>query len=256
MKMLNAAVALALVALACVPAAALGHTGSATVSCSGASFTWVDFGAGSNTVNYRIDVDSTTTVQGTFVLNESGGTAGHLTVPLTLYDTHRVQAFSWWGPVGTVNGESRPASSPALADQVVHCAAAPPAPIVPAPVAPAAVAPPAPTPMTAVLGERVASAPTVRLAVAKACAARNARVTVKAAQMHTVRLSVKGRRAHTVDVTPGARRVTALVALRRHGPSVQKVSARITFRNGAPARTLVAVAKRCAPAAVAPLFAG
>jgi hypothetical protein len=260
MKMLNAAVALALVALACVPAAALGHTGSATVSCSGASFTWVDFGAGSNTVNYRIDVDSTTAVQNTFVLNESAGTAGRLTVPLTLYGTHRVQALSWWGPVGTVNGESRPASSPALADQVVHCAAAPPAPvvtpIVPAPVAPAAVAPPAPTPTVAVLGERVTSAPVVRLAVAGTCAARHARVTVKAAQMRQVRLSVAGRRPRTVTVAPGARRVTALVALRRRGPSVQKVTARITFRNGAPARTLVAAAKRCAPAAVVPEFAG
>jgi hypothetical protein len=255
MKRLNAAAALALVALACLPAAALAHVGSATVSCSGASFTWVDFGAGSNTVNYRIDVDSTPAVQGTFVLNESGGTAGHLTVPLTLYDTHRVQAFSWWGPVGTVNGESRPASSPALVDQMVHCAAAPIAtPIVPAPVAPAAA--PQPAPAVGVLGERVTSAPTVRLAVAAACGVRHARVTVKAAQMRTVRLSVKGSRAHTVNVTPGARRVTALVALRRHGPAVQKVSARITFRNGAPARRLVAVAKRCAPAAVAPVFAG
>jgi hypothetical protein len=253
MKMLNAAVALALVALACVPAAALGHTGSATVSCSGASFTWVDFGAGSNTVNYRIDVDSTTAVQNTFVLNESAGTAGRLTVPLTLYGTHRVQAFSWWGPVGTVNGESRPASSPALADQVVQCAAAPPAPIVPAPVAPVA-APPAPT--VAVLGERVTSAPTVRLAVAGACAARHARVTVKAAQMRQVRLSVAGRRPRTVTVTPGARKVTALIALRRHGPAVQKVTARIAFRNGAHPRTLVAAAKRCGRAAVVPEFTG
>jgi len=256
MKTLNAAFALALVALACVPAAALGHTGSATVSCSGATFTWVDFRGGSNTVNYRIDVDSTTAVQGTFVLNEAGGTTGHLTVPLTLYDTHRVQAFSWWGPIGTVNGESRPAASPALADQVVHCAAAPPAPIVPAPVAPAAVAPPAPTPMTAVLGERASSAPTARLAVAGPCAARHARVTVKAAQMRQVRLSVAGRRPRTVTVAPGARRVTALVALRRRGPSVQKVTARITFRNGAPARTLVAAAKRCGPVAVVPEFTG
>jgi hypothetical protein len=255
MKTLNAAFALALVALACVPAAALAHTGSATVSCSGASFTWVDFGAGSNTVNYRIDVDSTTAVQGTFVLSESGGTAGHLTVPLTLYDTHQVQAFSWWGPVGTVNGESRPASSPALADQVVHCAAAP---IVQAPVAspPVAAAPPAPPPMSAVLGERVSSAPTVRLAVSGTCGARHARVTVKAAQMREVRLSVAGRRPRAVTVAPGARRVTVLVALRRRGPSVQKVTARITFRNGAPARTLVAAAKRCGPAAVVPEFTG
>jgi hypothetical protein len=258
MKKLNAAAALALVALACLPAVAMAHVGSATVSCSGASFTWVDFDAGSNTVNYRIDVDSTTTIQGTFVLNEAGGTVGHLTVPLTLYDTHRVQANSWWGPAGTATGETRLPSAPPLADQVVHCAAAPPAPIttpiLPAPAAPVAVAAPAPT--IAVEGERVSSAPTPRLSVQEACAARHARVTVKGTSMRRVRFSVKGRRARTVTVAPGARRITALVALRRHGPAVQKVTTRITFRNGAPARTLVAAARRCTPALVAPEFAG
>jgi hypothetical protein len=253
MKRLNAAVALALLSLVCLPSTAFGHIGSATVSCTGVSFTWVDFDAGSNTVNYRIDVDSTTAVQGTFVLNEAGGTTGHLTVPLTLYDTHRVQANSWWGPAGTATGETRLPSSPALADQVVHCPAAPPAPIA-APIAPAPVA--APSPMVAVAGERVSSAPTIRLSVQQACAARHARITVKGSSMRRVSFSVKGRRARTVTVAPGARRITALVALRRHGPAVQKVTTRITFNNGAPARTLVAAARRCAPAVVVPKFAG
>jgi hypothetical protein len=256
MKMLNAAAALALLALACLPAVALGHTGAANVSCSGASFTWVSFGAGSNTVNYRIDVDSTPGVQKTFVLNEAGGAAGHLTVPVTLYGNHRVQAYSWWGPVGTVNGQSRPASSPALADRIVQCAAAPPAPIAPAPAAAPAAAPPAATPTVAVAGERVTSAPIARLAVQESCAAKSARVTVKAVQMRQVRFSVKGRPARTVTVAPGARRITTLVALRRHGAAVQKVTTRITFRNGAPARSLVAVARRCSRAAVAPTFTG
>jgi hypothetical protein len=256
MKRLNAAVALALLSLVCLPSAAFGHIGSATVSCTGVSFTWVDFDAGSNTVNYRIDVDSTTAVQGTFVLNEGGGTTGHLTVPLTLYDTHRVQANSWWGPAGTATGETRLASSPPLADQVVHCPAAPPAPIT-APSAPApAPSVAAPTPMVAVEGERVASAPTLRVSIPQACAARHARVTVKGSSMRQVRFSVKGRRARTVTVAPGARRVSALVALRRGGPAVQKVTTRITFRNGAPARTLVAAARRCAPALVVPKFTG
>jgi hypothetical protein len=252
MKRLNAAVALALLSLVCLPSTAFGHIGAATVSCTGVTFTWVDFDAGSNTVNYRIDVDSTTAVQGTFVLNEGGGTSGHLTVPLTLYDTHRVQANSWWGPAGTATGETRLPSSPPLADQVVHCPAAPPAPIAPAPVPSVA----APTPMVAVAGERVSSAPTVRLSVQEACAARHARVTVKGSSMRRVSFSVKGRRARTVTVAPGARRITALVALRRHGPAVQKVTTRITFSNGAPARTLVAAARRCAPAVVVPKFAG
>lgn len=252
MKRLNAAVALALLSLVCLPSTAFGHIGAATVSCTGVTFTWVDFDAGSNTVNYRIDVDSTTAVQGTFVLNEGGGTSGHLTVPLTLYDTHRVQANSWWGPAGTATGETRLPSSPPLADQVVHCPAAPPAPIAPAPVPSVA----APTAMVAVAGERVSSAPTVRLSVQEACAARHARVTVKGSSMRRVSFSVKGRRARTVTVAPGARRITALVALRRHGPAVQKVTTRITFSNGAPARTLVAAARRCAPAVVVPKFAG
>lgn len=252
MKRLNAAVALALLSLVCLPSTAFGHIGAATVSCTGVTFTWVDFDAGSNTVNYRIDVDSTTAVQGTFVLNEGGGTSGHLTVPLTLYDTHRVQANSWWGPAGTATGETRLPSSPPLADQVVHCPAAPPAPIAPA----AAPSVAAPTPTVAVAGERVSSAPTIRLSVQEACAARHARVTVKGSSMRRVSFSVKGRRARTVTVAPGARRITALVALRRHGPAVQKVTTRITFSNGAPARTLVAAARRCAPTVVAPKFAG
>jgi hypothetical protein len=253
MKTLNAAVALALLSLVCLPSTAFGHIGAATVSCTGVSFTWVDFDAGSNTVNYRIDVDSTTAVQGTFVLNEAGGTTGHLTVPLTLYDTHRVQANSWWGPAGTATGETRPASSPPLADQVVHCPAAPPPPIAPAPAPSVA---PALTPIIAVAGERVVSAPTLRVSIQQACAARHARVTVKGSSMRRVRFSVKGHSARTVTVAPGARTVSALVALRRHGPAVQKVTTRITFSNGAPARTLVAAARRCAPAVVVPKFAG
>jgi hypothetical protein len=253
MKTLNAAVALALLSLVCLPSTAFGHIGAATVSCTGVSFTWVDFDAGSNTVNYRIDVDSTTAVQGTFVLNEAGGTTGHLTVPLTLYDTHRVQANSWWGPAGTATGETRPASSPPLADQVVHCPAAPPPPIAPAPAPSVA---PALTPIIAVAGERVVSAPTLRVSIQQACAARHARVTVKGSSMRRVRFSVKGHRARTVTVAPGARTVSALVALRRHGPAVQKVTTRVTFSNGAPARTLVAAARRCAPAVVVPKFAG
>src|SRR4051794_22298267 len=255
MKRLNTAVALALLALVCLPAAALAHVGSATVSCTGARFTWVDFDAGSNTVNYRIVVDSTTAVQGTFVLHEGGGTGGHLPVPLTLYGTPRVQANSWWGPAGTATGETRLESSPARADQMVQCQAAPPAPIAtpiaPAPAAPAAAAAP---PTLAVAGERVTSAPLARLAVQESCAAKSARVTVKAVQMRQVRISVKGRPTRTVTVAPGARRVATRVALRRHGAAVQKVTTRITFRNGAPARTLVAVARRCSRAAVAPTF--
>jgi hypothetical protein len=263
MKMLKRAGGLALVALACSPAAAMAHTGAATVSCTGADFSFVKFQAGSNTVNYKVTVDGATAAQGTFVLDQAGGTQGHLNVPFTLYDTHRVQAFSWWGPAGTADGHTRPVSSPALADKIVHCAAAPAPITVPVmPVAPApapaaatpAAAPPAPT--IAVAGERAVSAPAPRLTVQSACAVTHARVTVAARLMRQVRFSVKGRPARTVSVAPGLHSVTALVALRPRGPVAQKVTTRIIFRNGTRARTLVAVARRCSSAAVVPTFTG
>jgi hypothetical protein len=262
MKTRLAAATLALAALVCFPSAALAHTGSATVSCTGVQYSYVNFGAGSNTVNYLIKVDDTDVVQGTFVLNEAGGTAGHLAVPLTINDTHRVRAYSWWGPSGTVNQESRPQSSPPLADKMVQCPAAPP-PLT-TPSAPAPVAPPVNSsstsgvtpPQIVVAGQQVSSKPAVRLYAQNACAARHARITVAGPQMRQVRFAVKGRPARTVKVAPGARRVTALVALRPRGAPVQKVTTHITFRNGATPRTLVAVARRCSSGAVVPKFTG
>jgi hypothetical protein len=258
MKTLIAVGTLAVLGLL-LPGAAFAHIGAATVSCTGAELTYTDFPAGSNTVNYKLTVDSNTVAEGTFVLDSAGGSEGHLVVPLTLYDTHQVVAYSWWGPAGVEKGETREADSPPLADQTVHCPAAPPAPVV-APSPPAAVtvlpavATPTP-PAIAVLGESVRS-PTVRVTVQSACAARHARVTVAGRLMRQVRFSVTGHRARVVNVRPGARSVTALVALRRKGPAVQAVRARITFRNGAPVRTLTAAAHRCGQAAVLPQFTG
>jgi hypothetical protein len=263
MKLFKRSGVLALLALACSPSVALAHTGAATVSCTGAEFSFVKFQAGSNTVNYKVTVDGVTAAQGTYVLDQVGGTQGHLSVPLTIYDTHRVQAFSWWGPAGTVDGHTRPATSPALADKVVSCAAASPpitVPVVPtpAPAAPVAATPAAatPAPTIAVAGERVVSVPAPRLTVQQACAVTHARVTVAASLMRQVRFSVKGRPARTVTVAPGRRSITTLVALRPRGPVVQKVTTRITFRNGTRPRTLVAVARRCSSAAVVPKFTG
>jgi hypothetical protein len=264
MKLFKRSGVLALLALACSPSMALAHTGAATVSCTGAEFSFVKFQAGSNTVNYKVTVDGATAAEGTYVLDQGGGTQGHLSVPLTIYDAHRVQAYSWWGPVGTVDGHTRPANSPALADKVVDCAAAPPpitVPVVPTPAPPAApvAATPAaatPLPTVAVAGERVVSLPAPRLTVQAACAVTHARVTVAARQMRSVRFSVKGRPARTVDVAAGRRSVTTLVPLRSRGPVAQKVTARITFRNGTRRRTLVAVARRCSSAAVVPKFTG
>ena len=257
MKTLKAVVALAALALV-LPAGALAHTGAATVSCTVAAFSFQDFDAGSNTINYKVTVDDATAVEGTFTLNANGGREGHLTVPLTVHDTHQVKAFAWWGPAGTQTGETRPAGSPPLANQLVHCPAAPPPPVAtpsPAPVAPAAAPAPAPAAIK-VLADRASSAPTARLAVKAVCASRHARVTVNARLMRQVRVSVNGRHARTVDVSPGARSITTLVALRRTGARVQIVTTRVIFRNGAHARTMSAPARSCAPVTVIPQFTG
>jgi hypothetical protein len=262
MKMLTKAGALSLLVLACAPAAALAHSGSATVSCTGASFSFTNFQAGSNTVNYKVTVDGVTAAQGTYLLDQAGGSKGQLAVPLTIYDIHQITGYAWWGPAGIADGHTRAASSPALADARVDCPAAPPAPIsTPSPPAPAAAVPAAatsatPAPQIVVAGERVVSIPAPRLRVQETCAATHARVTVAAVQMRTVRFSVKGRPARTVTVAPGRRSVSALVPLRMRGPAAQRVTTRITFRNGTRARTLVAVARRCSSAGVAPKFTG
>jgi hypothetical protein len=256
MKTLKAVAALAVLALV-LPAAALAHTGAATVSCTAADFSFQDFDAGSNTVNYKVTVDNATAAEGTFTLNANGGREGHLTVPLPLHDTHQVKAFAWWGPAGTQTGETRPAGSPPLADQLVHCPAAPPI-AVPSPAAPAA-APAAPAPAPAavgVLADRASSAPTARLALQSACASRHVRVTVSGRLMRQVRVSVNGRHARTVSVGPGARSISTLVALRRPGPRVQVVTTRVSFRNGARARTMSAPARSCTPVTVIPQFTG
>jgi hypothetical protein len=262
MKMLKKAGALSLLVLACTPAAALAHTGSATVSCTGTDFTFTRFQTGSNTVNYKVAIDGVVAAQGTYVLDLAGGAQGHLAVPLTIYDSHQVTAYAWWGPAGVADGNTRPASSPPLADSQVDCPAAPPpitTPSPPAPVTPAAATTPAaaaPAPQIVVAGERVVSVPAPRLRVQQSCAATQARVTVAAVQMRTVRFSIKGHPARTVTVAPGRRSVSALVPLRMRGPAAQRVTTRITFRNGTRARTLVAVVRRCGSAAVAPTFTG
>jgi hypothetical protein len=253
MKTLTAVAALAALALV-LPGGALAHTGAATVSCTAADFSFQDFDVGSNTVYYKVTVDNATAAEGTFTLNANGGQGGHLTVPLTLHDTHQVKAFSWWGPDSTQTGETRPAGSPPLADQLVHCPAAPPV-AVPSPAA--APAAPAPAPAAVgVLAERASSAPTARLALQSACASRHVRVTVSGRLMRQVRVSVNGRHARTVNVGPGARSISTLVALRRPGPRVQVVTTRVSFRNGSRARTMSAPARRCTPVTVIPQFTG
>lgn len=94
-----------------------------------------------------------------------------------------------------------------------------------------------------------------RLSAQSRCGARNARVSVRGRQMRQVRFSVNGRVVRTVAVARGALVVRALVPLRRSGPARQRVRARVTFRNGAPSRTLNVTVRRCAQASV-PQFTG
>jgi len=105
MKTLKAAGTLALLVLA-FPAAALAHTGSAIVSCTAADYHFSHFLAGANTVHYTVVADNVAVAHGDFTLNQAGGTAGALHVPLALSGTHTVSSYAWWGPAGTVKRQT------------------------------------------------------------------------------------------------------------------------------------------------------
>src|SRR4051812_21949637 len=97
-----------------LPAVASAHTGTATVSCTGADFSFKLFAPGSNTVHYDVTVDGTSAAHGDFTLNAAGGREGVLHVPLALTGNHVVRANAFWGPAGIVdhNNTRSPASWP------------------------------------------------------------------------------------------------------------------------------------------------
>jgi hypothetical protein len=261
MKTLKAAAALAMLALV-FPAAASAHTGTATVSCTGADFVFYNFGAGSNTVHYAVKVDNVPVAGADFVLDQAGGTKGNLHVPLTVYGAHTVTAYAWWGPIGTVAGHTGGSATVPMATGDVSCAAAPappapPAAASPAPAAPApAAAAPVSTPTSAVLGQEVTSpARIARLGASRSCASRSVRVTVAGQAMRRITFRVNGRVVRTVNVRAGQRSVRASLPMTTRR-AAQVVTARVTFRNGARPRTLVTRTARCAQAAVAPQFTG
>jgi hypothetical protein len=255
MKMVKAAGAMVLVALA-IPAVASAHVGSATVSCTGADFTFRLFAPGANTIHYAVTADNGTVAHGDFVLNQNGGTGGSLHVPLTTYGSHVMKAYAWWGPSGTAVGEVGGSWTVPMATTPVTCAAAPPPPA-PAPApAPAAAPAPAPAPQGAVQGVEVSSpARIARVAAQTSCSDRAVRVTVNGRQMRDVAFSINGRHVRTVTVRAGARSVKASLPMRNRR-AAQVVTARVRFRNGAAARTLSARAPRCAQVAVQPPFTG
>jgi hypothetical protein len=263
MKMLKAAGGLALLVLIAFPGAAQAHTGSATVSCTSADFQFTRFMPGSNTVHYKVTVDNVTVAGSDFVLNQSGGSAGSLHVPLDVHGTHTVSAYAWWGPVGTVAGHTGGSSSVPMATEQVTCAPAPPAPApqpAPAPAPASAAAPataPAAAPQGAVQGVKVSSPARIATlaGMQKSCASQTVRISVAGRSMSTISFSVNGRHVRTVKVRSGKRSVIATLPMVNRR-SAQVVTARVTFRNGARARTLSARTNRCAQAAVQPQFTG
>jgi hypothetical protein len=259
MKTLKAAGVLALLMLA-FPAAALAHTGSATVSCTAADFHFSSFLAGANTVHYKVTVDSVPVAQGDYTLDQSRGTAGSLHVPLTVYGNRTVSAYAWWGPGGTVMGHTGGSNAVPMSTQPLTCMQAPPV-AAPAPVAPVAAAPaapvaPAPAPASAVQGVKVTSpARIARLGARSVCSTKVVRVRVAGPQMRDIAFSINGRHVRTVVVRAGQRSVTASLPMSSRRAS-QVVAAQVRFRNGAKPRSLTARATRCAQVAVQPQFTG
>jgi hypothetical protein len=137
-----------------------------------------------------------------------------------------------------------------VATAMMTCSSPPPPP---PPPPPAAAVTPAPTSVVAGVSTR-APARVARVAVAKQCASRVARVTVTGRSMRDVTLSVNGRRVKTIRIPAGRTVVRTTVPIRAGAP--QRVSARVRFRNGAAPRTLVNRAVRCAQTAVQPQFTG
>jgi hypothetical protein len=264
MKVLKAAGALAMLALL-FPGAASAHTGSATVSCTSVDFHYTKFVAGSNTVHYKVTVDNAVVAAGDFVLNEAGGQSGTLHVPLSVTGAHDVAAYTWWGPGGIADQNVGGNKYVPAASGHVDCAAPSPPPTIPPP--PATPAPPAPTPAPAppaaapapaqgVQGVKVVSpARTAVLGAQTSCASRVVRVTVRGRSMRRISFSVNGRHVRTVTVRSGQRSVIASLPMTNRRAS-QVVTARVTFGNGARARTLSARASRCAQVAVQPQFTG
>jgi hypothetical protein len=256
--------ALSIAALA-FPAAALAHTGTADVSCTGADLAYTAFAAGANTVSYRVTSDGATVAEGTTTLTANGGREGTLHVPLSLSGAHSVEAFEWWGPADVQDGNTRSAAAPALASKVLDCPVAPPGtppvttpPVTTPPIAAPTGSTPAPVPVASgpfIAGARAASG-RARLTVQRACVSRTAQLTITGRFIRRVTITVDGRHARTVAVRTGARSIRIPVPLRRSGAARQTVRVSVTFRNGAPARSLTARATRCARTTVSPKFTG
>ena len=81
-------------------------------------------------------------------------------------------------------------------------------------------------------------------------------MTISGRSLRRVTLFVNGHRVRSVAVRSGRRSITIAVPLRRSGSVRQRLTARVSFRNGTRSRTLTAHATRCAQAPVVPQFTG
>jgi hypothetical protein len=150
-----------------------------------------------------------------------------------------------------------PVCTPPQVPQNGVCVTPPPSGNVAAqPVAQAPAATPTATPPASNVAGTRATAATARLQTQTRCGSRSFRVTISGRNIRRVTLFVAGRRVRTITMPAGRRSITVSVPARRFGARRQSVEARVTFRNGAAARTLTASATRCAQTAVSPQFTG
>ena len=178
-------------------------------------------------------------------------TSGTLDVPYT----HPSGAFSVYARWQFSTGEMSGLNSVSMTCSP-STPAPPAAPASPAPAPAAAVAPAGTAPSSGVAGieTRSPARGVAGVAVAKVCASHTAQITVTGRQMRSVALFVNGKHVRTIRVAAGTTKVRASVPI--VAGRAQKVSARVSFRNGARPRTLVHRAVRCAAAAVQPQFTG
>src|SRR4051794_7767837 len=173
----------------------------------------------------------------------------------------------------SANNSNTVAGAPA--DQTTNAAENCPPPVIPPVITPPVITPPGntpqgnppagstptpgstpvanPQPASGVAGV-VARSARATLRAQTTCGASAARVTMRVLRVRRVVFSVNGRRVRTVDVAANARTVSVALPLRASGSRRQTVTARVTFRNGQPARTLRVRVTRCA--AVRPQFTG
>jgi hypothetical protein len=249
-KSLGALAAMAALALVLPAAASAHHVSGAVADCTSIHVTYVSSAGTKFTGNVYFN-------NGTLAANwshvagvdipESGTIDVPFTAPAGAFSLSSTWQFSS-GESGSLSTASMTCSTPPATPTTPSTTTTTPA----AGVAPAATTP---TPAAVVAGTEARSpARIARVGVASVCASHSARVTVTGRSMRDVTLFVNGRRIKTIRVTAGTRVVRANVPIA--AGRAQTVSARVRFRNGARARTLVHRAVRCAAAAVQPQFTG